>query len=84
MNQFPGEHSATTVSTDNILHDLTISHQGSNYNVLMDDMASIINILEPLRNVKVFKHQGIKCMRKMRDQKKGKDMKTAKKIPTDI
>ena len=81
------EYEFATISSDNILHDLTISHQGSSYNVLMEDVASIINIPETLRHVKVFHQQGEKHLRVMKDQKnekvmKGKVMKPVKKTPT--
>ena len=76
-----------TISSDNILHDLTIFHQGSSYNVLMEDVASIINIPETLRHVKVFHQQGEKHLRVTKDQKngkvmKGKVMKSVKKTHT--
>ena len=77
----PGSWSTARISSDNILHDLTISYQGGKYNVLMEDVASIINIPQTLRNVKVFHHQGTKHFRivKHRVGTRGKVVKKSKK-----
>ena len=41
--------------------------------MLMEDVASIINIPQTLRNVKVFHHQGTKHFRIVRNMDKGMD-----------
>ena len=77
----PGSWSSARISSDNILHDLTIPYQGVKYNVLMEDVASIINIPQTLRNIKVFNHQGTKHFRvvKHRGRTRGKEGKKSKK-----
>ena len=75
----PGSSSSARISSDNILHDLTISYQGDKYNVLMEDVASIINIPQTLRNVKVFNHQGTKHFRIMKHRGGDNEVKKAKK-----
>ena len=62
----PGSWDPAIISSDNILHDLTISYKGGRYNVLLEDVASIINIPQTLRNVKVFHHDGTKHFRIVR------------------
>eukprot|EP00092_Neocalanus_flemingeri_P093746 GFUD01119178.1.p1 GENE.GFUD01119178.1~~GFUD01119178.1.p1 ORF type:complete len:218 (+),score=51.24 GFUD01119178.1:24-656(+) len=85
----PGTWEDVIISSDNILHDVTISYKGSRYNVLMEDVASIISIPQTLRNVKVFHHEGIKHFRiDHRDGKLGmtkkKKLKDYKKTQTKI
>ena len=59
----PGSWDPAIISSDNILNDLTISYKGGRYNVLLEDVASIIAIPQTLRNVKVFHQDGTKHFR---------------------
>ena len=68
------------INSDNILNDLTISYEGIRYNVLMEEVASIMNIPETLRNVKVFHHQGTKHFRMMKQGSSRKTVRGAKKV----